>query len=469
MHKAIRIFKLSLIVGTNLLLLSACNWVDSTGAQGESVPPIDSTTSRLRNAQPLTLVEELPLNTTLFGQGAQLQNWTWSATQTNTLSSCEGIEGFDSQLATTTLKDACTNPQECTITFAEYFNESATQFTIRLPQLHAPVALGYTLSATTDDGELLTRQQPLCGISVNEAPLANDDNYIALRDERRLVDTNDPDSLLANDMDDFDVRNQALQIDPTPLQMPRYASEFTLGTDGSFIYQASDDAPVSEQGFIDDSFVYSISDGLHTVNATAVVKIVDSNRRPKRRQRIPDLEVTITNNEDQGALQQFDLSSYFLDPDGDPLRFSIRRELLPQSGNISISPTGLLIAQPGFEDLGPWRLTVIATDGLESRNDVFDLEVLPPEQGNLPPTAEDVRNRIVQNTFSYDVSIFFSDPNDDPLSFSATGLPNGVRISESGVIRGEASDENFGISTILVTADDNRGGTVTDKFVLVIN
>jgi hypothetical protein len=407
MHSVVRTTKLSLIAST-ILLLSACDWVDSTGAHGEPIPAIDIGTSRLLNAQPLALQEESPLTATLVGEGAQLQNWTWSPETTATGASCEGIPGFDSQLAAKTLSDACANRKDCTIAFNEIIRENTTQFTIRLPRLQSPVALSYTLSTTTEEGELLTRQQPLCGISINEAPFANDDNYIALRDERRLVAANDPDSLLANDTDDIDIRNQALQIDPTPVQMPRHATEFSLGSDGSFIYQASADAPLSEAGYIDDSFVYSISDGLHTVEATAIIKIVDDNSRPRRSQRIPDLEVTITNNVDSGAQQLFDLSSYFIDPDGDPLRFSIREDLLPESGNISINTSGLLIAQPGLEDLGQWRLTVIATDGLRSRSDVFYLEVLSPEQDNLPPTVVDIRNQNVQNTFSYDISVFLA-------------------------------------------------------------
>jgi len=470
MHTAFRTIKFSLILGANLPFLVACNWVDSTGTQGEPITPINaSAISGLRNAQPLALQEELPLTTTLVGQGAGLENWTWSPEQVDIRSSCENIEGFDKQLAVTSLADACANTQECTIAFVESASDNSTQFTIRLPQLYAPVAISYTLSTATEDGGMLTRQQPLCGISVNEAPLATDDNYIALRDERRLVNANDPDSLLANDTDDIDIRNQALQVNPTPVQMPRYASEFSLGTDGSFIYQASEDAPQSEQGYIEDSFVYSISDGLHAVDATAVIKIVQSNRRPQRRQRIPDLEVLVANRDNQGVLQTFDLAGYFIDPDGDPLRFSIRDELLPASGNITIDSAGLLIAQPGLEDSGQWRLTVVATDGLDSISDTFDLEVLSPELDNLPPTVVDIRNRIVQNTFSYDVSVFFQDPNGDPLSFFATGLPPGVRLSETGVIEGEATDKNSGVSIIQVTANDYRGGFVTDSFSLLIN
>lgn len=476
MHTAISTIKLSLIVATNLILLSACNWVDSTGTQSEFTPPIsefipptNATISGLRSTQPLALQEELALTTTLLGRGAQLRNWTWAPAQSDTLFICEGIEGFDTELAATTLTDACADAQECSIVFIENSDDNTTQFTIRMPQLQAPVALSYSLSTTTEDGGLLTRQQPLCGISVNEAPLANDDNYLAVMDERRLVSANDSDSLLANDTDDVDIRNQALQIDPTPVQMPRYATEFALGTDGSFIYRASNDAPINDEGFINDSFVYSVSDGLHSVEATAVVKIVNDNREPRRRQRIPDLEITIASLAGQGTLQQFDLSKYFFDPDGDPLRFSIREDLLPVSGNISINPAGLLIAQPGLEDLGLWQLTIIASDGLSSSSDAFNLNVLLPEQENLPPTAEDIGNRIVQNTFSYDVSVFFNDPNDDPLSFSATGLPSGVSISETGIIQGEARNNNLGVSIIQVTANDNRGGTVTDGFALVIN
>ncbi|WP_353110612.1 Ig-like domain-containing protein [Salinisphaera dokdonensis] len=61
-----------------------------------------------------------------------------------------------------------------------------------------------------------------------------------------------------------------------------------------------------------------------------------------------------------------------------------------------------------------------------------------------------------------------ADTNDE-LSYSAEGLPAGLTInSETGVISGAidaaASQTNGGIYSIIVTADDNNGGTVTDTF-----
>ncbi|MFK7854093.1 MAG: putative Ig domain-containing protein [Granulosicoccus sp.] len=468
MRTSFRTSKVTLSLGMALLCLSACDWVDSTGVQGEPLSPMSAGALTLRNAQPLTLQEELPATVTIMGQGSDQQNWTWTPEQGDVRASCEAIEGFNSQLAVTRIEEACTNSQECTIAFVEDFNGDTAQFNVRLPQLRGPVALAYTLSTITEEGTLLTREQPLCGISLNEAPLAVDDNYIVLKNQRRIVSAEDPDSLSANDKDDEDIRNQSLRINPVAVQMPSHAAEFSLGEDGSFIYRASADAPINSQGFITDSFVYSTSDGIHDVEATAFITIVDSNRSPVRAQRIPDLEVSVVLDDNEPPTE-FDLSSYFYDPDGDSLHFSIRQDLLPQSGNIAISSAGVLTARPTFEDLGDWRLIVDVTDGLASSSDIFDLEILEPEQDNLPPIAEDIHNRIVQNSFSYDVSVFFSDPDGDQLSFSATGLPVGVKISKAGLITGEANNANAGISLIWVTANDDRGGSVTDRFALVIN
>lgn len=468
MRTAFRTSKIILSLSLALLCSSACDWVDSTGVQGEPLSPINSGDLALRNAQALALQEELPATVTIIGQGSDLQNWTWTPEQRDVRASCEGIEGFNSQLAVSKIEEACTNSQECTIAFVEEFNGDTTQFNVRLPQLRSPVALAYTLSTITGEGALLTREQPLCGISLNEAPLAVDDNYLVLKDQRRIVNAEDPDSLSANDTDDEDIRNQVLRINPVAVQMPSHASEFSLGVDGSFIYRASEDAPINSQGFVTDSFVYSISDGIHDVEATAFITIVDSNRAPVRAQRIPDLEVRVTTNDDD-TIKEFDLSTYFFDPDGDSLQFSIRQDLLPQSGNIAISSAGLLTARPTVEDLGDWRLIVEVTDGLATSSDIFDLEILEPERDNLPPIAKDIHNRIVQNSFSYDVSVFFSDPDGDELSFAATGMPVGVKISKAGLITGEANNRNAGVSLIWVTANDNRGGSVSDRFALVIN
>ena len=474
MHKNLEIPARHLACALLLVTATGCGWVDSTGAQGTVVSPSANAINTLRNAQPLGLIEETSLTAELEGEGAELENWSWLPEDTNVDTRCASINGFDTSLAASSLTDACTNADECTVAIDESRGEDVTRFTLRMPKLRAPVALSYQLTTTRDDGAQVMRQQLLCGLSMNEAPLATDDEYLAPRNELRIVSPQDADNLLANDQDDDDVRNQPLQVLTTPVTAPLFATQFSLDSDGGFIYQPIDDLPDSDSGFIEDSFVYAITDGLHTVNATAVVRIVDGNRSPQRIQRIPDVTLTASTLGNIQAPVEFELTRYFADPDSDKLSFSITTGTQSASRQIA-TVRGNVLSLQGFEDsVGERVVEIVASDGLESTTDSFVVIVRSTGEDivvadNREPTVTDISNRIVQNRFTYDVSGFFNDADEDKMTFTAVGLPEGIVISSEGVISGRSVSDNRGTWFIRVTADDNRGGTVTDGFLLVIN
>lgn len=457
-----------------MLTTTGCSWVDSTGAQSSTVNTPTSTSNGLRNAQPVAILEESSLTAALQGEGATLDNWNWVLEDTDVNGRCEGINGFNSTLSADSLSTACASADECTVAIDESSGDGATRFTVRMPRLQAPVALSYRLSTTRDDGAEVSRQQLLCGLSVNEAPLANDDHFLALVDELRVVNAQDPDSLLKNDQDDNDVRNQTLTVLTTPVNSPAYAAQFSLDSEGGFIYQPQETLPQSNTGYVEDSFVYAITDGLHTVNATATIRIVNDNRSPKRRRKIPDTTLKAVSGQDQQMPDPIELSRYFFDPDNDDLSYSITPDTLPINNTLVSVQNGMLTLKATEDDVGQWLVEIIATDGLSSISDIFVLTVTDPanehaDQNNSAPTVTDIRNRIVQNKFNYDVSGFFTDPDGDSLTFTAAGLPEDIAISSNGVIKGRSDDDNRGSWFVRVTANDNRGGSVTDGFLLVIN
>src|SRR5699024_8456959 len=62
----------------------------------------------------------------------------------------------------------------------------------------------------------------------------------------------------------------------------------------------------------------------------------------------------------------------------------------------------------------------------------------------------------------------FSDPDDDPLSYTATGLPTGLKINPAtGQISGTLSTS--GTYSVNITANDGHGGTAHTGFNWFVN
>ncbi len=88
----------------------------------------------------------------------------------------------------------------------------------------------------------------------NSTPEANDDAYSVEADEILVVD---PDGVLGND---YDMDGDELTL--SLVDGPSYAASFTLNSDGSFSF-----TPISDWLGV-DQFVYEISDGIATAQAT---------------------------------------------------------------------------------------------------------------------------------------------------------------------------------------------------------
>ena len=159
-------------------------------------------------------------------------------------------------------------------------------------------------------------------------------------------------------------------------------------------------------------------------------------------------------------------ASAFTDPNGDPLTFAAQG--LP--GGLSIIPsTGVITGVPSAS--GTFGITVIANDGKGgSASSTFILNVFPAQGPNLPPVIvgggiPSPQSATVSVAFSTTTAGAFSDPNGDPLTFAASGLPNGLSINPTtGQITGvPTTPGNYGI---IVTASDGKGGSAQAAFIL---
>lgn len=461
----------SAILILSALLAQSCGWVDSAGTQSARIDnPAENPSASvdLLNAQPVAVMEQATLTARLVGTNSSLPGWQWSPT-TSDLPFCESVNGFDYAFAESSLEAACADDTDCEISITEYDQDGTTHFAVAVPQLKAPVQLDYELSAIAEDGTRVIRTQSLCALSVNEAPDAKDDLFIALADQILISQADDPDSLLANDEDDQDNRNQALRVNPVPVEPPRHALKFTLLEDGGFLYSADDSILSESDDYIEDQFVYAVTDGLHIVNATATIRIVRSNQIPVTTEPFSDVELTATDDEELPSIQ-INLLDHFTDPDGDTLHFSIDRSGLPETLSTEVNAEGQLTLTADADSAGSWLVTVNATDGVATAQAYFMVYVVSEQAlENQAPVAQDINNRRVQDTFTYDISVFFDDPDGDVLFFTEQGLPDGVSLSSDGVISGSQNQSNLGSWFVTVTADDGRGLSVSDSFRLTIN
>ena len=458
-----------------------CGWVDATGRQagdgtgegdrpateGVPVPP--------SSAAPLALTEGTPRDVRPAGTDAALDGWRWrTLDEPGEPGVCARFPGFDAALAERALGAACSDADDCALDVAESRDALGTRFTLALPPLRAPVAVRVALTTVGADGRTVERRQTLCGLSVNEAPEAGDDRYRVALGETLRVSAGDPDDLLSNDVDDVDVRNAPLSIDPRAVRTPRHAALFELGADGGFVYRPRDDALDGARGderdTLEDSFSYRLGDGVHEVIGEVVIVVSDdaarNNRAPRATGPLPDVEIALDPLSARDV--RVDLSGPFVDPDGDALGFAVAPGSLPPGGTLAVEADGTLVGRPGLADIGRWRVTLIVDDGRASIERDFTLSVVRAFEANAAPTVTDIANRVVGGRFAYDVAPFFDDPDGDRLRFSASGLPRGVSIDAAGLIAGRSRGVNRGRWFVVVTATDERGATVADGFALTI-
>lgn len=172
--------------------------------------------------------------------------------------------------------------------------------------------------------------------------------------------------------------------------------------------------------------------------------------------------------EDDGPLE-IDLKTVFSDPEGDNLTLSA------QSSDNSIATTTVTstdILRLTPQKIGETEITVTANDGKGgSVQDKFTLTVT--QRPNRDPVVQnEIQNvELLSNSPSLKINLqtVFSDPDSDTLSFSAestdpsvaTASVSGNSLSVQPVAKGQ--------TTITVTAEDGKGGSVSEDFMVTVN
>lgn len=444
---------LSFLLGVVILCLQSCSWVDSTGAQNEGrVVTLEAgTVVDVIESQPLTLDPTQSVDPL-----GEVSVWRWSdfPLESGNLASCRGVNGFNEEFVQPNLTSACTREGDCELDFVPVErvedDVARTVFSVEPPVLRAPVGVTYQLQATREDGGQTLHDFTFCLISINEAPDAADDAFTLIAGEAIRRDSAGV-NLLQNDSDDIDTSNEQLRVSTTAIAAPRFAGEFELFDDGTFIY-------VPMPGRLGtDSFTYQITDGSSPSQATVSIVVTAANADPIFSGPIEDFPIVA------GLPVSFSFADYFSDPEGAELQFSATG--LPPG--LSLSPSGVLEGVPDAAAAGDYRIFVSASDGravLETRLDVT-------VDANQRVVAERIpdQSTLVGTTFGLSASRYFSDPEGQPLLFSLSS-PNVVSLSidrNTGDITGEPAVS--GSFLLQITASDRVTQPRTQTVVLDVN
>ena len=183
-----------------------------------------------------------------------------------------------------------------------------------------------------------------------------------------------------------------------------------------------------------------------------------TNRAPQASQAIPDQEVVA------GGDKQLDLQDYFIDPDGDPLTFAATSS---EASVVTTSVTGntltLVAASPGTANI-----TVTAADpgGLTATQTFNAVTGPPPNRTPLvsAPIPDQTLRLNETETARVDLSLHFTDPDGDPLTFEATS--SDARVVTVSVVESVATIAavSAGTADVTVTAADPGGSSAAQTF-----
>ncbi len=124
-----------------------------------------------------------------------------------------------------------------------------------------------------------------------------------------------------------------------------------------------------------------------------------------------------------------------------------------------------------LENTGAERKGIITIDGGEALNSPFTFEVTQLPPNNPPvvinPLADITKTESFVDT-SFSIAAVFEDPDGDELSYTVSSADESVVTASLTGTTLQLSKVATATSTITVTADDGRGGTASDEFLLYI-
>jgi hypothetical protein len=162
-----------------------------------------------------------------------------------------------------------------------------------------------------------------------------------------------------------------------------------------------------------------------------------------------------TNSEGTTVLLQIEASG----PVGDPLTYSATG--LPPDLTIN-AVTGTITGTLSFTSAGVYHPIVTVAHGTVTASTSFTWTVLDV---NRPPNVTNPGPQTSDEGTNPSLPIVASDPDGDPITFTATGLPPGLAINPTtGVISGSLDFNSAGIYAVTVTVTDSQAASTSVSF-----
>ena len=247
------------------------------------------------------------------------------------------------------------------------------------------------------------------------------------------------------------------------------SSNFSDSDGDALSYDASSSAPAVAAASMSGSVltVRAVAEGSATITVSATdadglsaslrFGVTVGNRSPASTGSLADVELGI------GGESSVDVASNFSDPDGDPLGYAASSSAPAVA---SASAVGSEVTVSALAE-GSATVTVTATDpdGLQASLS-FDVSV-----GNLSPrTSGSMPNRsvVVGASTSVDAAGYFTDPDGDALSFSASSSNTGLVTAATAGSTVTATGVAEGTATVTVTATDPGGLSASQSFSVAV-
>ena len=187
--------------------------------------------------------------------------------------------------------------------------------------------------------------------------------------------------------------------------------------------------------------------------ATQSFGVTVPNRAPEPTDVFPDLELAV------GEQATVDVAHYFTDPDGDPLTFAAESSD-PAVATANLSGTSVTVEAVTASSA---TITVTAADtaglGVAQSFDVTVPNRAPEITDTIPSVEVEAGDEA-----TVDVSEYFTDPDEDPLTFEAESSQADVAGTETSGSIITVTAVAAGTATITVTATDPGGLAVAQSF-----